>query len=173
MARRYDEALSRADDMVEHEPRYIQGHTMRVYALLALARFEDAASECDLIVDLEHDAAGSAPTPRRAWPDALRGYALARANRRSEAESIAASLQERARVQYVPPHHEALVLHALGRDGEALRALRRAVDNRDVFVTFLGVDPKWDALRTSQEFAALLERLNLVDVSMEALRRAR
>ena len=70
----------------------------------------------------------------------------------------------------VRPIHVALVLHGLGRDDEALRELSRAVDSRDPSVTFLGVDPKWDELRASPVFQALLSRANLLEVSNRTLR---
>ena len=57
------------------------------------------------------------------------------------------------------------MLHALGRDDEALDRLRAAIDARDLFVTFLGVDSKWDGLRDSPVFRALLSRVNLLEVS--------
>ena len=53
------------------------------------------------------------------------------------------------------------MLHALGRDDEALAELHRAADARSVAVTFLGVDPRWDELRGMPEFDAVLERVNL------------
>jgi len=64
-----------------------------------------------------------------------------------------------------------------------LTALRRAIDVHDVFVTFLGVDPKWDQLRSSPVFDAILhstaqacaagtpglQQVNLLDVSSAVL----
>ena len=99
------------------------------------------------------------------FPSALRGYALARAGRRAEAEAILERIRRQARERYVKPTHEALVLHALGRDDEALAQLRRAVEVRDLTLTFLGVDPKWDELRGSPAFQAVLSHVNLLDVS--------
>jgi hypothetical protein len=69
------------------------------------------------------------------------------------------------RDRYIPPYHLALVLHALGRDDEALERLGEAVDARDWFVIFLGTDPKWDELRSTPAFDALLSRANLLEVS--------
>jgi hypothetical protein len=44
------------------------------------------------------------------------------------------------------------------------------VDSRDLFVTFVGVDPKWDELRDVPEFRTLMARANLLDVSDQARR---
>ena len=70
----------------------------------------------------------------------------------------------------VPPHNEALILHALGRSQEALARLRDAVDVRDVTLTMVGVDPKWDELRELPEFRSLMARVNLLEVSDRARR---
>ena len=67
--------------------------------------------------------------------------------------------------RHVTPLAEALVLHALGRDDEALVRLQAAVDNRDVLVTFLGINPRWDELRGAPAFRELLSRVNLLEVS--------
>ena len=90
-----------------------------------------------------------------------------------DAEALERAALERIRQQEretrVRPVHVALVLHGLGRDSEALHELSRAVDGRDPAVTFLGVDPRWDGLRTAPGFQALLSRVNLLEVSNRVL----
>jgi hypothetical protein len=49
--------------------------------------------------------------------------------------------------------------------GTWLERLRAAIRGRDHRVTFLGVDPKWDALRGSAPFRGLLSEVNLLEVS--------
>jgi TolB-like protein/Flp pilus assembly protein TadD len=168
MARQYDEALAHMDTMVEIEPSFAVGHTMRAYALLALGRYEEAIRECAVSLELTRGLDNSAKP--YSWLIALHGYALARMGRPREAVTTLAQLRSQARAQYVPPHHEALLLHALGRDDEALERLRASVDGRDVFATFLGVDPKWDALRDVPAFRDLVSRVNLLDASDRARR---
>jgi hypothetical protein len=51
---------------------------------------------------------------------------------------------------------------------EALASLRDAVDGRDLFVTFVGVDPKWDGLRDVPAFRTLVARASLLEVSDRA-----
>ena len=73
----------------------------------------------------------------------------------------------------VRPINAALVLHGLGRNDEALHELNRAVEGRDPAMTFLGVDPKWDGLRSSPSFQALMSRVQRLEVSNRALATAR
>ena len=91
-------------------------------------------------------------------PLAMKGYALARMGRRQEAEALI----EQIRAQRSSP---AILLHALGRDDEALAELRAAVAERSVSVTFLGVDPRWDDLRDLPAFQEVLSAANLLEVS--------
>jgi serine/threonine protein kinase/TolB-like protein/Tfp pilus assembly protein PilF len=169
MARRYDEALVQLDSAVELAPRFVQGHVMRAYPLIALRRYDEAIRECDIARELEDRIPRFGPVGARVFPSALRAYALARAGRRAEAEAALERIRRQERETRVRPIHVALVLHGLGRDGEALDELSRAVDGRDPAVTFLGVDPKWDGLRTSPSFQELLSRVNLLEVSNRVL----
>ncbi len=166
MARRYDEALARLDAAVDLAPRFIPGHVMRAYPLLALRRYDEAIHECEVARELE---ARIPDYGSRVFPSALRGYALAKLGRRAEAEATLERIRKQEREVWVQPASIALVLHGLGRDDEAIRELNRAVDLRDAALTFLGVDPKWDELRTSPLFQGVLSRVNLLEVSNRLL----
>lgn len=52
---------------------------------------------------------------------------------------------------------------ALGRPDEALDWLERAADQEWYGLPYLGVDPRWDGVRSAPRFEALLERLGLED----------
>jgi eukaryotic-like serine/threonine-protein kinase len=165
MARRFASSLDALDVVVRAEPRFATGHVMRTYPLLALGQYDEAIRACDQAIALRR---ALDPDERLyPWCEALTGYALARSGRHSEAEEHLALLQNEARTAgadgtYSTPYGEALVLHALGRDDEALQRLADAVDRREHRVTFLGVDPKWDALRGTPGFDNLLSRANLL-----------
>jgi tetratricopeptide (TPR) repeat protein len=169
MARRYDEALAQLDSTVAIAPRFLQGHVMRAYPLIALRRYDEAIRSCDIAIELEAGIPRASPVGARVFPSALRAYALAKASRRAEAEAALERIRQQERETRVRPIHIALVLHGLGRDDEALHELRQAVDGRDPAVTFLGVDPKWDDLRESPVFQALMSRANLLEVSNRTL----
>jgi tetratricopeptide (TPR) repeat protein len=138
---------------------------MRAYPLLALRRYDEAIRACDIAIELEDRIPRAASVPPRAFPRALRGYALARAGRLAEAEATLDWLRQ------VParPINLALVFHGMGRDEEVFQELGRAVERRDPAVTFLGVDPRWDDLRAAPRFQALLSRANLLEVSNRVL----
>jgi hypothetical protein len=61
----------------------------------------------------------------------------------------------------------------LGRNEEAMVALNAAVDNKTVMVAALGVQPKWDKLRSYQPFRDVLRRVNLLEISDRTVARFR
>lgn len=55
----------------------------------------------------------------------------------------------------------ATVCVGLGRAEEALEFLERAVECRDGWLTWLGVEPRFDPLRTDPRFRGILRRIGL------------
>jgi tetratricopeptide (TPR) repeat protein/TolB-like protein len=153
MARRYDDAIRHLDEMLNVHPEFRNVHLFRVWTLIALGRYDEALAAADRAHAFFPNPEGSAMGPL-----AMKGYALAHMGRRQEAEALIAPI----RAQGSSP---AILLHALGRDDEALALLQSAVAQRHVSVTFLGVDPRWDDLRDSPAFRDVLSRANLLDVS--------
>jgi len=166
MARHYDESLAQLNHTIGLDSRFVNAHMMRLYPLIALKHYDEAIRGSDTIERL----LSANPNVPHFWPLTLRAFTLGRMGRTAEAEAALASLRQSARERYVPRFDQALVLHALGREDEALEQLRLAVDNRDWFVTFIGVDSKWDELRQVPAFRAQAARVNLLDVSDRAVR---
>jgi len=155
-ARRYAEAVTRLDAALELEPTMWQAHLMRAYPLIELARIDEAIEECNKAYELSGG---------QLYSLALRGYALGRLGRTHDAEAVLQRLEALSRERYVPPHHVALVAYALGDVSKALSFLGQALTERDVYVAFLGTDPKWDGLRAMAAFQDVLARAQLLDVS--------
>ena len=88
----------------------------------------------------------------------LRGYILAKAGRRDEAEQVLSTLEAISHERYVPPYAFALIHVGLGHTERALDWLQHAYNVRDVHVIWLPMDPKWDPLRNESPFVRLLER---------------
>jgi tetratricopeptide (TPR) repeat protein len=158
MARRYDAALQRLDETLQVHRDFWNAHLFRVWTLIALERYDDSLETADRAHLLRPGPEGSAMGPL-----AMKGYALVQMGRRREAEAMI----EKIRVDRSSP---AILLHALGRNDEALAQLRAAVAERSVSVTFLGVDPRWDDLRDVPGFQDVLASANLLDVSTRARR---
>ncbi|HVE65032.1 MAG TPA: protein kinase [Thermoanaerobaculia bacterium] len=161
MAGRYEKALEHLNDAVKIDPHFWPGHTFRMLSLLALGRYDEAIRQAQRLAELRRSDRPEGVDP------AYTGYASALIGRRPDAEQVLAKLRARPGGSAAG---EALVLHGLERDAEALRRLEDAVDERAMAVTFLGVYPWWDDLRDHPDFRRLLSRVHLLEVSDEVRR---
>ena len=89
---------------------------------------------------------------------ALRGYLFAKLGRQDEALDVLKMLESIAQQRFMPPYALALVHAGLRQGDVAMAWLERALEVRDVHLTFLLGDPKWDAFRSDARFSELLKR---------------
>ncbi len=92
---------------------------------------------------------------------ALAGWSLAKAGRKNEARKKLKELEAQAKKQYVPPLHRALIRAGLGQAEASLDALEEALAERDVRLTFLLIEPRWDQLRSEPRFRKVMAKLDL------------
>ena len=102
-------------------------------------------------------AKAEAFSPNSKMPS-LRGYILAKQGRRHDAEAVLTTLEAIARERYMPPYAMALVHAGLGQRDLAFEWLERAYAARDVHLTWLPQDAKWDPFRDDRRFRDLLTR---------------
>jgi TolB-like protein/Flp pilus assembly protein TadD len=91
-------------------------------------------------------------------PLALRAYLLGRSGDTQAACDVLDMLGDLAPKKYVPPYAQAVIYAGLNDPARMFEHLERAWAVRDVHLVFLTVDPKWDAYRADERFAALLRR---------------
>jgi len=89
------------------------------------------------------------------------GYAAALAGDKAKARAVLDELKGLSVQHYIPPFNVAMVYTGLGDQNEALSWLEKACEERDVRVTILKVDPRWDSLRSNPRFIAILKRIGL------------
>lgn len=92
---------------------------------------------------------------------ALLATAQVTAGQRDGAEAILRELETRDAAGYVPATSLAAVHNALGDTAAALSLLERAYDERDIRLSFLGIDARWNNLRAEPRFQALAKRMGL------------
>ncbi|MFI5168038.1 MAG: protein kinase [Thermoanaerobaculales bacterium] len=90
---------------------------------------------------------------------ALIGLCHGSMGHRDEARRVLAELEARATDGYVPATHVAVVHLGLGEAGQAMEWLARAVEERDVWLTELCVEPRWDPLRALPAFNELIRKM--------------
>jgi hypothetical protein len=69
-----------------------------------------------------------------------------------------------SRFGYVSPYYPATVCVGMGRTDEALGFLEKGYECRDGWLTWLGVEPRFDSLREDPRFRDLLQRIGLPQV---------
>ena len=151
-ARRYDEAIEPLERVLEMNPRFWIARLVLGKVLGVRRRFEQSLSE---LLKAQRYSFGNTEAT------GLRGYTLAVSGNASQARRILQDLGARARRHYVPPMHRALVLLGLGQRREVFESLEAAVEERDVRLSFLCVEPRWDALRGVPEFDRICRRIGL------------
>ena len=151
-ARRYSEAIDSLHKTLEIVPNFW-------IAQIMLGKSYERAGRYDEALEALRKAAETSGGTTEAM--SLSGYTYAVSGRRAEAERALGELRAISDQRYVPPYNVALIYHGLGDADETIKWLERAYDERDVHMVFLGVDPKWDALRNDPRFVGLLQRMNL------------
>jgi hypothetical protein len=74
---------------------------------------------------------------------------------------VLARLEEISSRRYVSAYDIATIHVGLGDTTSALRWLERAYQERSDGLVYLGVDPRWDGMRSNPRFAELVRRVGL------------
>jgi TolB-like protein/Flp pilus assembly protein TadD len=151
-AGRNDEALARLQKAVELDPNFWVTHLVLGKVYTQQRKYSEAIAEFTKAKELSHgnsEAIGSI------------GYIAGLTGDRATAQAVLDELKVRLVQSYIPPCNIALVYNGLGDQIEALRWLQKALDERDVRLTLLKVDPRWDSFRSNPQFVAILKRIGL------------
>ena len=147
---RYDEATVRFQKVLEMDPTFwiARNGIARVY--IARGRYDEAISELRKITT-------TAVTSNE--PLTQLGFALAKSGKQNEAREIIEQLRSISKEFYVPAYSFAMIHNGLGENEEALKYLEKSVDEREVQITFVKIDKRWDDLRSDPRFQRLLQRV--------------
>jgi len=148
-ARRTEEAGTRIDHALEIAPEFW-------VALLARAGIELARGDPAAVATLQLAANVSG---RSSQVLAALAPALVAIGNRAGAERLREELRTLSETAFVPAASRAAVSNALGDHDEALDLLELAIEQRDVRMTFLKIDARWNNLRGKPRFEALIGRL--------------
>jgi TolB-like protein/DNA-binding winged helix-turn-helix (wHTH) protein/tetratricopeptide (TPR) repeat protein len=80
---------------------------------------------------------------------------------RAAAEAVLSVLAARRRASYAPLSASAAIHAALGEKEKALDLLERGYAERDIRMSFLGLDSYWSSLRAEPRFRVLMQKLRL------------
>jgi TolB-like protein/DNA-binding winged helix-turn-helix (wHTH) protein/tetratricopeptide (TPR) repeat protein len=150
-ARRYDDAVNEGQNAVEMGPDFAPAHLVLGYAYEQKRMLNESVAEFETASRL---AGGSIYSASLA-------HALAGEGRRSEAMNLLEGLREAARRQFVSSYDLAICEIGMGNKEQTLNLLSAAIQEHSPRAAFLGVEPRFDELRTDPRFAALMQSLGL------------
>ena len=151
-ARRDAEALERLQKAVDLDSNFWVTHLMLGKVYTQQRKYSDAIEEFGKARELSHGNSEAI---------ASIGYAAALAGDKLKAQAVLDELKALSNEHYVPPVNVALVLSALDEKDAAVASLEKGCEDRDVRLTLLKVDPRWDSLRRDPRFIAILKRIGL------------
>ncbi|MBA3832805.1 MAG: winged helix-turn-helix domain-containing protein [Chthoniobacterales bacterium] len=151
-ARRDAEAAARLQKTLELEPNFWIARLFLGKILMQKEKFAEALESFERARKFSH---GNSETL------GMIGYVLALSGETAKARAGLEELKALSAARYIPPHNMAVIHLGLGEREEAFASLETAFQDHDVRLSFLRVDPKWDAFRSDPRFGALLARLGL------------
>jgi len=149
-AGRYDAAIDRLNQTIELDPNHWLPRMFIARPYIEKGMFREAIAACERAKEL-----GSSSLEIQA----LTGWSYAKLGEIESARAEIEALEKISERRYVPSYFPALIHNALGETDAALSLLEKGVAARDVRMTFLKVDPKWNNLRNEPRFIALMKQM--------------
>jgi tetratricopeptide (TPR) repeat protein len=159
LAGRYDAAIEQCRKTLEMDRDFGPARTFLAEALLSKGgQYEEALGELQ--------------ARERLWGEnsfvlTQRGRAFALMGRRVDALKIIDRLRALSRDRYIPPSQLALIYASLRENKLALDWLEEAIDQQDLLLGFMNVEPAYKELHSDPRFVQLLRRIRLADKSSE------
>jgi TolB-like protein/Tfp pilus assembly protein PilF len=152
MAGDYAGAIESCRRMLDINPHFAP--TLRVLgaSMIQMGRVAEGIAELEAAV-----ATASEDPVLLAWL----AHAKATHGECAVASKIVAGLEQIKPRRYVPAYHLALAHVGLDHPDEAIALLEQACEERDPALINLGLDPRFDPVRTHPKFAGLIEKLRL------------
>ena len=149
--RRFDESIETHRQMLAGDPHYAWGHLTFSWTLRCAGQWEQALAEAQRALEL---SSGN--------PMYLIGLAAAQAaaGEREKALETVEQIKQISSTRYVSPYILATVYCSLDDKEKVFEQLEKAIENRDVWIVWLVVDPQFDLIRGDERYAGLLRRMN-------------
>jgi eukaryotic-like serine/threonine-protein kinase len=149
--RRFEEAIKKAQQIIELDRNYPQGHFQLGNALLEVGEVEKGLAALREGAKLMGGAA---------LPMSIMCFGLVAAGKHEEAENLRRELLTQASTSYVKEYFLATAHLALGYHDEALRSLEKAAAERDPWMVWWGTETKLDPLRQHPRFVEAFRSTN-------------
>lgn len=150
-AGRDDEAIDRIQKTLEIDPNFWIAHTILGRVYLRQSRYADAIFQLNIAKGL---SGGSTE------PLTQLGYALAKSGKREEALGIISELKALSANSFVPAYTFAIIYNGLNEKEKALNYLETSFQEREMQMSFINIDQRWDGFRNEPRFLTILKEMN-------------
>jgi tetratricopeptide (TPR) repeat protein len=151
VARRYDEAIRKVDQVLEIEPNFALAHYVRGLSYEQQGKWREALADLETARRLDD-------TPHNV---AMLGEAYALSGDKNRARQILAELQARAKQEEVSALYPAIIYVGLGEKDAAFAGLEEAFQERATYLLALKFAPFYDPLHLDARFDDLVNRMGL------------
>lgn len=182
---RFDEAIAEAKRTDELEPLSFVASSHLGWIYYLSGKNDEAIEQCKKILELDPSSfparryLGLAYEAKGMYAEAiaefqtgvklsgsplmlaLLGHAYAVSGKRAEAQQVLTDLQQLQGQRYVSPYTLAAIYAGLGDRDQAFKWLDTAVEERDIWLMNLKVDPVFAKLRSERRFTDILGRIRL------------
>ncbi|HEX6046476.1 MAG TPA: winged helix-turn-helix domain-containing protein [Pyrinomonadaceae bacterium] len=148
---RNDEAIEQCKKILEMDPNSFPARRYLGLAYEAKGMYAEAITEFQTGVKLS-----GSPLML-----ALLGHAYAASGKKAEAQQVLTDLQQLQDQRYVSPYTVAAIYAGLSDKDQAFKWLETAVEERDIWLMNLKVDPVFAKLRSERKFTDILARIRL------------
>jgi serine/threonine-protein kinase len=152
LARRYDDALAQYKTTLDMDPDFALAHGAMAELYIEKGDFAQAQNEYEKVKALTGETANLR---------ASLGYLYAVSGQPPKATRLLGELARQRGPGAARPGSLAAICAALGRTNDAFAWLDRGYAERDTWLAFLKVEPKFDRLRSDPRFTVLLRRVGL------------
>jgi eukaryotic-like serine/threonine-protein kinase len=151
-AREYDRAIEQYKSVIDLDPGFALAHWRLGEAYKQTGMYDEAIKAIQEAVRL---------SGRSSRMVARLGHAYAIAGKKQEALEALHELNGMSEQNYVSPYEIAIIYAGLGEKELVFEWLERAYQERSSWLTFLKVEPSFDALRSDPRFVNLVKRVCL------------
>lgn len=150
VSRQYDKSVERYRKTLDMEPNYLPARFGLGLAYSQKGMYEEAIVEFQKAADLVDDLVEAMGEV---------GYIYAAWGKINKAQEVLDDLKERSETAYISPYNMVKVCAGLGETDLTFEWLERAYEERNEWLTWLGVDPKLDSIRSDPRFQNLMQRV--------------
>jgi DNA-binding winged helix-turn-helix (wHTH) protein/TolB-like protein/Tfp pilus assembly protein PilF len=182
---RFDEAIAEAKRTQELEPLSFVASSHLGWIYYLSGKNDEAIEQCKKILELDPSSfparryLGLAYEAKGMYAEAiaefqtgvklsgsplmlaLLGHAYAASGKKAEAQQVLTDLQQLQDQRYVSPYTVAAIYAGLGDKDQSFKWLEKAVEERDIWLMNLKVDPVFAKLRSERKFTDTLARIRL------------